>query len=473
MAKDPRILILGAGPTGLGAAWRLKEAGYTNWLLAEKGTAAGGLAASLVDEKGFTWDLGPHVLHSHYDYFDRVMDGLPDVEWLKHRREAWIWIKERFVPYPLQNNLRGLPMATLGKCLYGLFQRRHYQKGDVKNFKDWIYRQFGPGIATLFLMPYNRKVWATDPADMDVQWMGDRVSTLSLSEAMTNVFLGRDNRQWGPNAFFRFPARGGTGAIWKAVNRQLPQDHIRLNNPARRIDAFQRRVEFADGRTDSYDVLLSTIPLDQLADLMADVPAWKEKSKTLRHTTTHLVGLGMEGPIPESLSQKSWIYLPESRHPFYRISVFSNFSPNNVPTTGGQYWSLLCEAADEPSAVRPLKDVAAAGEKALREAGILPMSSRIASRWMMTLRHGYPVPFLGRDSVLAEIEKELRAVNIWSRGRFGGWKYEASNQDHCFMQGVEFVDHVLHGQDEVTYPQPFLVNQRSAGHPKKTASPAS
>ncbi|HEX6213166.1 MAG TPA: NAD(P)-binding protein, partial [Vicinamibacterales bacterium] len=73
MSAEPRIVIIGAGPTGLGAAWRLHELGHHNWVLYESTDHPGGLASSVVDTQGFTWDLGGHVLFSHYKYFDNVM----------------------------------------------------------------------------------------------------------------------------------------------------------------------------------------------------------------------------------------------------------------------------------------------------------------------------------------------------------------------------------------------------------------
>ena len=105
-------LIVGAGPTGLGAAWRLDARGAHDWLLVESGHVPGGLARSIVDEHGFTWDLGGHVQFSHYEMFDRLMDELlgPD-GWLYHDRESWVWIRDRFVPYPFQLNLHRLPDA--------------------------------------------------------------------------------------------------------------------------------------------------------------------------------------------------------------------------------------------------------------------------------------------------------------------------------------------------------------------------
>ncbi|MBF0469430.1 MAG: NAD(P)-binding protein, partial [Desulfamplus sp.] len=82
------IIIIGAGPCGLGAAWRLNELGHHNWSLYEKNSHPGGLSSSFKDSQDFWWDIGGHVLFSHYEYFDRVMDIVMDKEsdWLYHDR---------------------------------------------------------------------------------------------------------------------------------------------------------------------------------------------------------------------------------------------------------------------------------------------------------------------------------------------------------------------------------------------------
>ena len=90
MTQSTSVLIVGAGPTGLGAAWRLLAQGETDWLLCEAAPDAGGLAGSVVDDSGFTWDLGGHVQFSHYDYFDDLMDDLLGPEgWLYHQRSRY------------------------------------------------------------------------------------------------------------------------------------------------------------------------------------------------------------------------------------------------------------------------------------------------------------------------------------------------------------------------------------------------
>jgi hypothetical protein len=95
-----------------------------------------------------------------------------------------------------------------------------------------------------------------------------------------------------------------------------------------------------------------------------------------------------------------------------------------------------------------------------RAVSLLRPDDRILSRWHRRLSHGYPVPTLDRDEILSEVLPALCDLGIYSRGRFGAWKYEVGNQDHAFMQGVEAVEHILHGHRELTLEEPDLVNSR-------------
>jgi hypothetical protein len=83
----------------------------------------------------------------------------------------------------------------------------------------------------------------------------------------------------------------------------------------------------------------------------------------------------------------------------------------------------------------------------------------VVSKWHKVLTPGYPTPSLDRDAILDAVLPALETQHIFSRGRFGAWKYEVSNQDHSFMQGVEVVDRILSGASEPTLNHPDLVNQ--------------
>ena len=85
-----KIVIIGAGPTGLGAAYRLHELGYDNWVLYEKSDEVGGHSTSHIDACGFVWDEGGHVIFSHYPYFDNLIEKMLGTEIHERIRESWI-----------------------------------------------------------------------------------------------------------------------------------------------------------------------------------------------------------------------------------------------------------------------------------------------------------------------------------------------------------------------------------------------
>ena len=134
-----RIIIIGGGPKGLGAAYRLNELGHADFALYEKNAWLGGLSASYYEREGFTWDFAIHVLHSHYRYFDRLMEEVFPEGFHTHARKSWIWEHGCFVPYPFQNNLRYLPGNVVWDCVRGLLERDRLTSIDAGNI-----RRMGP-----------------------------------------------------------------------------------------------------------------------------------------------------------------------------------------------------------------------------------------------------------------------------------------------------------------------------------------
>ncbi len=457
---EPRIAIIGGGPTGLGAAHRLLELKYKNWVLLEKDGHFGGLASTAIDDRGFLWDLGGHVLFSHYKYFDNLLDDLIDDDWLHHIREAWIWTHDRWIPYPFQNNLWRLPEQDRKKCIDGITElQKAPPRKNIETFDDWIACSLGEGIADVFMRPYNFKVWAFPTHELSAEWVGDRVATSNLDKLLQNTERQTDDVGWGPNSTFRFPASGGTGRIWSALAARLPKDKLKASTTVRSIDPHKKVVSCGNGDEYSYDTLISTMPMNELLTLLTDDSMFKGKSEDFRWSSTHVLGIGLKGSPPKELNQKCWMYYPEPNVPFYRVTVFSNYSPANVPSPGEQ-WSLLCEISE--SEMKPVSHSKVLDDtiQGLQRVGLVDSPDQIISRWKTFLPYGYPTPFLGRDELIESIEPLLRSMNIYSRGRFGGWKYEVSNQDHSLMQGVEAINHILLNEDEITYFFPKTVNGR-------------
>jgi protoporphyrinogen oxidase len=331
VSRTGRIVILGAGPCGLGAAYRLGELGHADFIVYERERQPGGLAASVADEMGFVWDYGCHVLYSRSAYFNGVMDKVLDGEWIDQPRDAKVWIHRRFVPYPLQYNVHRLPEDIRRECVLGLAHAatRPAPSPDT-NFHQWIVNAFGEGIAGHFMLPYNRKVWAHPLETMDFGWIAERVPRPDLTRVLANLLDGKDDEAWGPNARFRYPKAGGTGAIWRRVADIIGRDRIRFDRTASRIDPGERRIEFSDGTEEHYDSLISTLPIDRLVGL-AGLDDLKPAASALSFSDVHVVGIGIAGPLPSALHERKWIYFPDESVPFYRATVLSNFAETNAP----------------------------------------------------------------------------------------------------------------------------------------------
>lgn len=443
------IHILGAGPAGLGAAHYLNKSSHAEWRLWERNPHVGGLSASFVDDRGFTWDIGGHVLFSHYDYFDKAVDEALGDDYYNHLRESWIRILNTWVPYPFQNNVRHLPPEAVEHCLEGLRAARS-NPADTKNFREWMDAIFGEGIVRYFMEPYNRKVWGVPLESMSKEWLGERVSVVDLGRVEKNIAEQQDDVNWGPNNRFKFPKFGGTGAIFEGIARPL-KDRISCGHVLVSVDLESKEVCFANDRRKRYDVLINTTPLDLFIGKCAALPdVVRNAAKDLVHNGGLIVGLGFAG---KRVDPKCWMYFPESNSPFYRVTNFFNYSPHNVPNGDIEnYFSLMCETTYSPHKPVDKDRIIEDTIQGLVNSGMITEAERsqIVSRYLIDIPYSYPVPTLGRDRALAIIQPYLESKGVYSRGRFGAWKYEVGNMDHSFMQGVEVVERILTGKEELT-----------------------
>lgn len=444
----PRIVVIGAGPTGLGAAYRLHELGYEDFIVLEARENAGGLASSEVSRNGFTYDIGGHVLFSHFRYFDELFDRMLQGEHQELLREAWVWMQDRFLPYPFQNNIKYLPNEMILSCLIGLIEARGRGRPErYGNFEELIHGVFGAGIAEYFMMPYNFKVWAHPPRMLATEWIGERVAVVDIERVLGNVILDRDDQAWGPNNTFKYPRHGGTGGLF---NRIVPHlgDRIRLGAQVTGVDPRRKRVLLADGTDEEYDHLISTMPLDLLVGLLEGVPGEVARAAgLLLHSGSAIVGVGLRQSAP---STKCWMYFPESNCPFYRVTYLSNYSPEVVPDAESHY-SLLAEVSRSPYKPVSLETVIDEVVEGLVNVRLLSPEdlADVVDTHLIVREHTYPVPSLRRDAALATIQPYLEARDIYSRGRFGAWKYEIGNMDHAVQMGVECVERLLHGRPEM------------------------
>ena len=471
-----KIVIIGAGPTGLGAAYRLKELGYTNFAMYERSSHIGGLASSFTDSAGFTWDIGGHVMFSHYKYYDDVFDKLMGNDFQLNNRECWVRMFDTWVPYPFQNNIRYLPKQVTYECLAGLVKaqaNRDYQSAG--NFKEFIDAVFGEGIVKHFMQPYNFKVWAHPAEMMNKEWIGERVAVIDTDRAIKNVVMQSDDFGWGPNNQFKFPLFGGTGEFYRRFEKPLA-GHVHLNKTVDFINLVKKEVRFKDGEIVKYDKLISAMPLDKLCNdvLNGEVPREIKKATAgLRHSGGYMVGIGIKQPCP---STKSWMYFPEDNCPFYRVTYLSNYSPSMTPDNK-QYYSLLCETSYSEFKPVDSKRIVDDTIRGLINAGLISEADRkdIVSTWTYHADYSYPTPSVERDGILAQAIPFLEQHGIFSRGRFGMWKYEVSNTDHTLMQGVELANRLVLGEAETTIGMKYesTLDGRNAATHERSANAGS
>ncbi|KAJ2972943.1 hypothetical protein NQ176_g6871 [Zarea fungicola] len=434
MAQRLDFLIIGAGPTGLGAAHRLNELNSASWRVIDSSPTPGGLSSTETTPEGFLYDIGGHVIFSHYQYFDNVLSrALPSQDdWVEHARISYIRFGEKWVPYPFQHNIAALPTEEKAKCMEGLLdaalQARVQSPADKpKNFDEWSMRTMGERISEIFMRPYTFKVWATPATQqailipsllyitnidkLSTSWLGERVAAPDIKTIMRNVILNKVTENWGPNARFRFPRRGGTGQIWKAVAATLPEENLWFGQAGHvvNINANTNTVQIQDGTVLQYKYLISTMPVDLLAETLGDIPL-QEMCRPLTFSSTHVIGIGVRGVRPPNIGHSSWLYFVEDNYPFYRATIFSNYSTFNQPHAEvqlptkqragghlfvtsdpepGPYWSILLEVSE--SSEKPVQQETLLQEclDGLIEADLLDPSDEIDE--MMRSAKFYPI----------------------------------------------------------------------------------
>ena len=392
-----------------------------------------------------------------------------------NQRESWVRMFDTWVPYPFQNNIRYLPPDVCFECLAGLIKAQStHNSADAANCRQFMERVFGEGICKHFMIPYNFKVWAHPLEMLDKQWLGERVAVIDIQRALRNVILQQDDFGWGPNNCFKFPLIGGTGEFYRRFATPLA-GHFTLNRPIVGISLKQKQVIFADGQRQPYATLISTMPVDRLCGMIKDgLPdEVADAARKLRHSGGHMVGIGLRQKCP---STKSWMYFPEDHSPFYRVTYLSNYSPNMTPDQPAHY-SLLCETSySDYKQVNP-STIVQQTIAGLIKSGLLAERDQdhIVSAWHHEADYSYPTPSLQRDAALAVIIPWLDSHSIYSRGRFGMWKYEVSNTDHTLMQGVELINRLLLGEKEQTIGMVYALEgpgQISAAHVRPTTAGA-
>ncbi|HOG48056.1 MAG TPA: FAD-dependent oxidoreductase [Anaerolineae bacterium] len=420
-------LIIGAGPTGLSAAYHYRG----DYVVVERESRAGGLCRSIYD-RGFVFDHAGHIFFTSDPYINDVLTPMllgENIHW--QYREAWVYSKEAYTRYPFQAGTYGLPPGVVKECILGAMEAQRSYRADRRpqNFAEFMEAQWGAGICKHFMAPYNRKIWTVPLQEMSWEWLSGRVPQPNLEEIIDGA-LQPQPKPMGPNARFAYPLRGGFEALMRGWLRFVDSGRVWLNTRVTAVDPAAHLAVLSDGRTVHYERLISTAPLPEFLQLIAKVPAEvQEAGRQLRTVSVRCVNLGL---ARADVSERHWIYYPEERPLFHRVFVQSNASPHVAPAGCS---SLTAEISYSPTKPLPFEGEALI-ERAIDDAravGLLRASDSVLVANEADIPYGYVLPDLRKDAAVARIQEWLRPWGIISAGRFGEWKY--LNTDQCFLAG--------------------------------------
>ena len=405
----------------MSTAYHLKEEST----VFERSPFVGGLSASKVVD-GYTFDYGPHIFYTRSDYINQMLDGFLAGNLIRHKREAYIFTGGAYVKYPFEANLHPLEKGVIDECIEGVKNRR--QKG-AGNFKEWILETFGEGIAKHYMVPYNQKIWKYDLSKMNLDWIAGRVPSPSVEE-MEKGARGEVKKEFGPNAFFQYARKGGIGALADAFVPRVK--NLRKNCSVTRVKPLNDGVELVASeegveKKTRFKKVFSSAPLPELVKIVEGAPQEVTKAaESLVFNSLVCVNLGVKR---EKISDKHWLYFPEEKYVFNRISFPMNFSPETTPKGRSSILTEVTYREKQPDFEKTKEKVVSG----LVDTGILKEDDGLEVADVTQFDYAYVIYDLNHKKNVSVIHSFLKENNIIPIGRFGEWEY--LNMDKSILSG--------------------------------------
>jgi protoporphyrinogen oxidase len=418
-----KVVILGAGLTGLSAAYHFEQAGFSDFEIFEKQEEAGGLLRSF-NVDGFTFDYTGHLLHINDEYFSSFINTITSIDtFLNVTRKTGIYSHNSLTDYPFQMNLHGLPNEVIYECIEGYINRHTYVR-KPKNFHAWVLKYFGAGMGKHFFFPYNSKILAYDVRKVLPSWTGRFVPQTSLDAVLRGALEKKETKNVGYNSQFFYPKSGGIQHLIKSLEGAI-KAKPKLHHQVAAIDVKTKTITFTNGATTRYESLISTLPLNELLMMISGSSHrhYKTAAEKLLCNSVINFNLGFKQP---HLTDKHWIYYPEKQFPFYRMGFWHNINATSVKPGHTAIYGELSYLGKNTSKPARINLVASAVTKALALLNINEQD--VVVRKDLHLTYAYVIYDAWREKHLANLLKNLADDGILSTGRYGGWKYSSMQE---------------------------------------------
>ncbi len=417
--------ILGGGISGLSLASFLQRDAE----VLEADARPGGLARTF-GRNGFLSDVGGHIMFSKdQQVLDAMVGALGDnVE--RRRRNNKILYRGLYVKYPFENGLGALPKEAAYDCLLS-FVKNDAPPPPHANFAEWMYFTLGRGITERYLLPYNRKIWKMDPAQMGIEWV-ERVPRPPVEDVIKSA-LGIETEGYTHQLHFHYPKEGGIESLSRAfAARVRARQRLETGYRVDRVRATDRGWIVNDER--EYRTLVSTLPVVTLFEALGDVPAEvMEAARSLRYNSLKVVMLGIDRR--EGLDEMTAVYVPDPAACFHRVCFNNAFSPRMAPEGCA---SIQCEITTNPGdgvLEATDDDLCERVRRELCALGILRAGDRVVERAVQRERYAYVVYDLDYARHVRTVLSYLRTRDLHAAGRFAEHTY--INMDACIRRTID------------------------------------
>jgi len=424
----PKIVILGSGMAGCGAAHRLKAEGVTA-VMYDKNSYYGGHTASFRGDAGFLFDVGPHISYTKDTRIQNIYAESVDQQYETLQISLNNYWRGYWPQHPVQIHLRGLPEEDVIKVIADFVEERHAPERPIKNYADWLLASFGRSFAELFPMQYTRKYHTTPAENLTTDWLGPRIYRPSLEEILRGL-LSASAPQVHYITHFRYPSNGGFVSY---LNKLVPRDQLNLNHKVVQIDPGSRQLSFANGAIATYDGLVSSVPLPDLIRMIQGVPEdILAASKRLACSTCVLVNLGVNR---QDLSGAHMNYYYDEDICFSRVGYPHMLARSNVPDGMGSIQAeVYFSSKYKPFTGTPEKWIEPViGD--LRRCGVLREEDRILFREAKIIPYANVIFDHDRAAALKLVHGYLDELGIAYCGRYGDWAYMWT--DESFKSGEQ------------------------------------
>jgi protoporphyrinogen oxidase len=450
----PDVVIIGAGPAGLTAAYELARHGHTSTVL--EGTDQVGGISRTVERDGWRFDIGGHRFFTKVPRVEAFWhEVLPDEDFLMRPRMSRIFYDGKYYDYPLKasNALRNLGIIEAIRCVLSYGWARVRPPKDQSNLEGWIAARFGRRLYEHFFKTYNEKVWGVPATEISADWAAQRIKNLSLFNAVVNSLMPKRNQTDITSLIeeFQYP-KYGPGMMWEvcASDVEASGSKIHMETKVRRILHDGGRATAVvgvgtDGTETTYraDEVISSMPMPSLLRAMDppvpdDVRAAADDLHFRDFLTVALV-------VPQECSfPDNWIYVHSPDVKVGRIQNFGSWSPYLIKEgrtcLGLEYFVFEGDglwSSDDA-------DLVELGKVELERLGLVD-AGLVEAGYVVRMPKAYPVydEFYERNVDTLRGWLEAHAPNVHPVGRNGMHRY--NNQDHSMLTAMLTVDDIVEG----------------------------